>query len=239
MKSLLSVLVSCLIAVLMTSCVSAENIRITNTEIKAENIPENGTILAVLYDSAGALSGVRSYKGTETARYAEDMANELPGSKTIKVFVWDMETLRPLGRVYGGALDALPESEATAEPEAKEKTLCMRIGDTAVDTEWESNESVEALKALCENEPLTIEMSMYGGFEQVGSIGTRLPSSDVSITTEPGDIILYSSNQLVVFYGSNQWSYTRLGKITGKSKSDLASLLGKGDVTITLSMESE
>jgi len=80
-------------------------------------------------------------------------------------------------------------------------------------------------------------MSMYGGFEQVGSIGTSLPRNDVQTTTEAGDIVLYSGNQIVVFYGSNSWAYTRLGKVTDITKAEMTELLGKGDVTITISLE--
>ena len=112
----------------------------------------------------------------------------------------------------------------------------MKIGDTAVQVKWEENESVEALKKLAAN-GLTIQMSMYGGFEQVGSIGSRLPSRDVQTNTSSGDIVLYSSSQMVVFYGSNSWAYTRLGKITDKSADEMRELLGRGDVTITLSAE--
>ena len=83
---------------------------------------------------------------------------------------------------------------------------------------------------------LTINMSKYGGFEQVGSIGSTLPSSDTRITTNPGDIVLYSSNQIVIFYDSNTWSYTKLGHIN-LSKSELTDLLGDEDVVITLSLE--
>ena len=94
-------------------------------------------------------------------------------------------------------------------------------------------------KELCRAEPLTIELSMYGGFEQVGPIGARLPSSDVQTTTRAGDIVLYSSNQMVVFYGSNSWAYTRLGHISDQSAEDMAALLGHGDVSVTLWLEAE
>jgi hypothetical protein len=77
-------------------------------------------------------------------------------------------------------------------------------------------------------------MSMYGGFEQVGSIGQRLPSSDSQTTTQAGDIVLYSGDQIVVFYGSNSWAYTRLGRIVGKSVSEMTELLGNGDVKISI-----
>ncbi len=136
---------------------------------------------------------------------------------------------------------------AAAEPAAAEETteeeetqmLQMRIGETAVAVDWEENESVEALKALCREEPLTISLSMYGGFEQVGPIGTSLPRSDKQTTTQAGDIVLYSGNQIVVFYGSNSWAYTRLGHISDQSAADMTALLGQGDVTITLWMEAE
>ena len=112
----------------------------------------------------------------------------------------------------------------------------MMIGETPVTVAWEDNASVEALRALAA-EGLTIEMSMYGGFEQVGSIGQSLPRDDQQTTTTSGDIVLYSGNQLVVFYGSNSWAYTRLGHITDQTPEQMKALLGSGDVTITLSMK--
>ena len=121
-----------------------------------------------------------------------------------------------------------------AESGGTETMLQMKIGDTGVTVNWEENASVEALKKLCQDGPLTIQMSMYGGFEQVGSIGQSLPRNDSQTTTQAGDIVLYSGNQIVVFYGSNSWAYTRLGHITDKSAQEMADLLGNGDVTITI-----
>ena len=112
--------------------------------------------------------------------------------------------------------------------------LQMTIGSTPVSVDWEDNEAVEALKDLCRNQPLTIQMSMYGGFEQVGSIGTALPQNDMRTTTSAGDIVLYSGDQMVVFYGSNSWAYTRLGHITDKTQAELATLLSNGNVTVIL-----
>ena len=110
----------------------------------------------------------------------------------------------------------------------------LLIGETEVPVTWEENASVEALRALC---PLTIQMSMYGGFEQVGPLGTSIPREDVQTTTQAGDIVLYSGNQIVVFYGSNSWAYTRLGKIDGLSSSELTDLLGNGAVELILFTE--
>ena len=133
--------------------------------------------------------------------------------------------------------DDQSEEEEAVKSESKETVLKMTIGDHAVEVEWEDNESVDALLELAKENPVTVQMSMYGGFEQVGSLGTNLPRNDVQTTTEAGDIVLYSGNQIVVFYGSNSWTYTRFGHITGKTAGEMAELLGNGDVTITLSVE--
>lgn len=117
-----------------------------------------------------------------------------------------------------------------------ENDMRMWIGETLVTVAWEDNAAVEALRALAE-EGLTIEMSMYGGFEQVGAIGQSLPRDDAQTTTASGDIVLYSGDQLVVFYGSNSWAYTRLGHVTDQTPEQMRELLGGGDVTITLSMK--
>ena len=118
------------------------------------------------------------------------------------------------------------------------KALRMTINDTEVTVEWEDNESVRALFDLCAEQPLVIEMSMYGGFEQVGSIGQSLPRSDSQTTTQAGDIVLYSGDQIVIFYGSNSWAYTRLGCITDQDAAGMAALLGNGNVTITITLGS-
>ena len=130
------------------------------------------------------------------------------------------------------------KTEETMEEE-ETMTLHMKIGETALAVAWEENESVRALEELCREAPLTIALSMYGGFEQVGPIGASLPRNDVQTRTEAGDIVLYSGSQLVVFYGSNSWAYTRLGHISDQSAAELAALLGNGDVTVCLWMEAE
>jgi hypothetical protein len=124
----------------------------------------------------------------------------------------------------------------TDVPEAGEEksTMTLLIGETEVPVTWEENPSVDAIRKLL---PLTVEMSMYGGFEQVGSIGTSLPRNDQQTTTSAGDIVLYSGNQLVVFYGSNSWAYTRLGRITDQSAEELRELLSHGDVVVSLNAD--
>ena len=133
-------------------------------------------------------------------------------------------------------LAGLAASAENTTVQEGDNDMQMMIGETPVTVAWEDNASVEALRALAA-EGITIEMSMYGGFEQVGSIGQSLPRDDQQTTTTSGDIVLYSGNQLVVFYGSNSWAYTRLGHITDQTPAQMKALLGSGDVTITLSMK--
>ena len=129
-------------------------------------------------------------------------------------------------------------SEITSEEETKmEKKLVMSINGTGINVQWEDNESVSALKDSVREAPLTIAMSMYGGFEQVGPLGMDLPRTDVQMTTDPGDIVLYSGDQIVVFYGSNSWAYTKLGRMTDLLAEELEDLLGNHDITITLEMQ--
>lgn len=115
----------------------------------------------------------------------------------------------------------------------KEQSMKMYINAEKVSVLWEDNESVKALNELL---PIEIEMKMYSDFEQVGSIGKKLPRNDVQLTTKPGDIVLYAGDQLVVFYGSNSWAYTKLGKID-LNEDKLKDLLGNSDVKIALKNE--
>ena len=121
------------------------------------------------------------------------------------------------------------------KPAQEEPAMLLTINGTQIPVDWEDNESVEALKDLAAEAPLTIQMSPYGGFEQVGPIGTSLPRNDEQTVTEPGDLVLYSGNQIVVFYGSNSWAYTRLGRIRDMDQAALTELLGADAVSLGIS----
>lgn len=124
---------------------------------------------------------------------------------------------------FGGIIDWTGEI-------VTDETIHLMIDGTEVPVTWEENASVEDLKALL---PLTVKMSMYGGFEQVGPIGQSIVKDDKQITTEPGDIVLYSGDQIVIFYGSNSWAYTKLGHID-QSQEAMEELLGNGDVEVRI-----
>ncbi|WP_274967053.1 cyclophilin-like fold protein [Pseudothermotoga lettingae] len=98
------------------------------------------------------------------------------------------------------------------------------------------NSSTKALMELLSKGPITIQMHDYGNFEKVGPLGTTLPRNDEYITTEPGEIILYDGNMLVIYYATNTWTFTKLGKIVDVSPQELRNILGEGDVTVTISL---
>ena len=126
-------------------------------------------------------------------------------------------------------------SDTEGEEVTTDRKLILKIDGETVPVEWEDNESVAALREMAAD-GLEINTSRYGGFEQVGDIGTSLPRNDKDITTDAGDIMLYAGSNIVLFYGSNSWAYTRLGKIDLPEK-EIKDLLGKSGVMITLSME--
>ena len=101
------------------------------------------------------------------------------------------------------------------------------------------NSSVEALVAILKTDDITYTADDYGDFEKVGNIGHSLPRNDESITTQAGDVILYQGNSICLYYGTNSWNFTRIGKIEGYSADELCSLLGagKGEVKVTLSLQ--
>lgn len=137
----------------------------------------------------------------------------------------------------GSAADTGSQSvpqETEQENSGEEISMKMFIGDTEVAVVWEDNDAVETLREMTAQGGVAIAMERYGGWEQVGPIGRALPRQDTQTTTQPGDIMLYSGDQMVVFYGTNSWSYTRLGHITDRSGEELKDLLGQEDVTVRL-----
>ncbi|MBR4708456.1 MAG: hypothetical protein IKP29_10415 [Pseudobutyrivibrio sp.] len=134
---------------------------------------------------------------------------------------------------YVDVPEVVEMQEAVADNEEKDDVdMILQIDGKEIPVTWEDNASVDAIRELA-TDGLEIQMSMYGGFEQVGSIGQTIVRDDKQTTTCAGDIMLYSGNQIVVFYGSNSWAYTRLGKID-LSQEELTELLANGDVVLKL-----
>lgn len=115
----------------------------------------------------------------------------------------------------------------------EEESMKLFIDNVEIPVIWENNNSVAEMMEEASKGDIVISMSMYGGNEQVGSLGKRYKSNDRQTTTHNGDVVLYNSSNLVVFYGSNSWAYTRLGKMD-LSEKEVTDLLSNGDVTITI-----
>lgn len=127
------------------------------------------------------------------------------------------------------------QSEAAMKNQMEEgRRLMLSVNGSPLNIRWENNNTVRELIAYAENENISVDTTLYGGFEQVGSLPQRFSRNDVQMTTEPGDIVLYSGNQLVVFFGSNSWSYTRLGQIEGLSEEELSELLNTNSASIEI-----
>ena len=126
------------------------------------------------------------------------------------------------------------ESESSEE-ENSEMKMNVNVNGQDFTATLENNSAVDALVQMMESGPVTLQLSDYAGFEKVGPLGQSLPASNRQTTTHAGDIVLYQGNQIVMFYGSNSWSYTRLGHIDDLT--GWVEALGSGDVTVTLSME--
>lgn len=133
-----------------------------------------------------------------------------------------------------------PSPTSTISPEPKEvttvdtHTFYLTVEGVTFPATFADNQGAEALADLLTDGPLTLSLEDYGGFEKVGSLGQSLPTSNTHITTQSGDIVLYQGNQIVLFYGSNTWSYTPLGQVTDLTGWQEA--LGHGDVTVTFSL---
>ncbi len=102
------------------------------------------------------------------------------------------------------------------------------------------NSASEALVAKLQQTPVTVTLNSSGGFEIWGALGFSLPTSNEQINAQPGDVILYNGSNICIFYGTNSWSYTRLGKIDNLTASELKTFLkaGESDISITLSLKS-
>ena len=118
------------------------------------------------------------------------------------------------------------------------ETIKNTVSGKTLPVKIEDNVATKALVEALRGSSITYEADDYGGFEKVGALGRTLPSDNKQISTSAGDVVLYNSSNIVLFYGSNSWSYTRLGKIQYESLDELKSFLkaGEGNISVTLSL---
>ena len=100
------------------------------------------------------------------------------------------------------------------------------------------NSATQTLVAKLQEAPVTVTLNSSGGFEIWGALGFSLPKSNEQINAQPGDIVFYNGSNICMFYGTNSWSYTRLGHIDGLSESELRTFLkaGESNISVTLSI---
>ena len=129
--------------------------------------------------------------------------------------------------------NAVVSTNIVNENKVENMEVYIKVNDRVLSVELEENLATKELKNRIENGDIVVKTSEYGGFEKVGSLGFSLPREDKNITTSAGDIVLYQGNQISIFYESNSWSYTKLGKIKDVTSEELKKILGSGDVSIT------
>ena len=147
--------------------------------------------------------------------------------------------IRLLLAVVALLMTACSDREAQAQTTLSDMKINITIGGKTLPVRLVDNAATRTLMDALREAPITYEADDYGGFEKVGGLGRSFPTSNEQITTVAGDVILYSGNQIVLFYGSNSWSYTRLGRIEYASLDELKSFLkaGQGRISVTLSAD--
>lgn len=120
--------------------------------------------------------------------------------------------------------------------EAMKRTMNITVDGVTLVASMEDNSSADALLEHLEEGPVTVEMEDYASMEKVGSLGFSLPRNDRPTDTSAGDIILYQGYNFVIYYDTNSWNFTKLGRIEGVSPSELRTVLGEGNVSVTLSI---
>ena len=130
------------------------------------------------------------------------------------------------------------EKNKTSEKKKKEEEekdveyIQIKVNNRVLNVKLEDNSSAKAFAEKLNNGDILVKASDYGDFEKVGPLGFSLPTNDTRITTTPGDLILYQGNQITLYYDTNTWNFTKLGKVEGVSKEELKEVLGSGDVEL-------
>lgn len=150
------------------------------------------------------------------------------------------------GKTEPSPIDRIPSKggEESSKPNSTpqntlEDTMYIIINEYTLNVKMADNSSAKALLALLKDRNIAVDAHDYGGFEKVAFLGMELPINDEQITTEPGDVILYQGDQITVYYDTNSWNFTQLGKVQGVTAEKLKAILGGGDVTMVLSLNNQ
>lgn len=221
MKKTVASLIAVAVLVSLTAC-GSKTVRDAETA-REPMVTESGGVSSVTEEN-GAESEETGSVNTEAEENAENTTEDAAANSKNR-------------EAAAAGNESTPAETAGSTEHMEDNTMKITAGDVAFTATLADNSSVEALKELLAEGPLMINMSDYAGMEKVGLIGTSLPRNDEQISTGAGDIILYQGNSLVIYYDTNSWDFTRIGKIEGVTGEELLEAFGNGDVTVTFSLE--
>lgn len=193
---------------------------VENNTVTVTDAPIGSTLITAFYKN-GALKSVRLFNSENDGTISANIGSEIADTDIFKAFLWDMNTITPLKEGIQKYM---------------KNQIAITINGTVLTATLEDNSSAKALVELLEKGPVSVDMSDYANFEKVGDLGTTLPTNNEQISTKCGDLILYLGNKIVIYYDTNSWNFTRLGKIDNISDTELRELLGDGDVTATFTL---
>ena len=139
--------------------------------------------------------------------------------------------------VSGSSSDTGPDAASGPSSSADSiSAITMQVNGTSLQVTLADTQAASALVELLRDGPVSVPVQPYGGFEEVGPLPQALPADDLRVATAPGDVMLYQGSNITIFFGSNTWEYTRLGRIQDVTAEDLRGAFGEGDATIELSL---
>ena len=229
MKKAISFLLSFLFVVSLSAC--GTHTQSSQPDSETNHVQEAAS--AVGTDSAAESDTVKSPQEEPTSMPAETAVDPASSQEPSTDISTPAQSAPPEQPGSAKQPEISPQEPVQEEPmdDAVAK-LKIEVGGQTFTATLEQNDATTALIAML---PITLSMSDYSGFEKVSSLGANLPTNNAQTTTQAGDIVLYNGNQIVIFYGSNSWSYTRLAHVDDLT--GWAEALGSGDVTVTFSVQ--
>src|SRR4051794_23387625 len=134
------------------------------------------------------------------------------------------------------AVVLVPRASAQAPtPAERSKQMKIKIGSKNFSAVLDDNATAAAFKGLL---PITVEMTELNGNEKYARLSGNLPTKAANPgTIQTGDLTIYDSRTLVLFYKTfpTSYEYTRLGRV--KDTTELAEAVGSGNITVTFAVE--
>ena len=235
MRKFYTVLYLAIILSCMAACGKNDTQAQTPSRQTEPSTIESSSQSGSLSNSENADESSVAMDSTETADETMSENTIVDGSENVAESMEDAREGESVKETERNETDMAETDIQNNTEENKVANMNVQVGDVVFSATLEENEAVSALVEMMRESPVVIQMSDYSGFEKIGPLGASLPVNNSQTTTQAGDIVLYNGNQIVIFYGSNSWSYTRLGHIDDLTGWEDA--LGSGEVTVTFSLE--